>query len=260
MIPDIPPRPASLTRSSTLQECWLEPRPHLVHLLLQASTSGFARLPLSYARNGGDRLPRIMQARQCTVALRRVLLDSLVCHRMENGASRTLIWKTPLHFCWLRNCKVTSTRDSRGSTTNVCAADRRPACILEELHDTPCPGLAIVLVTCLSASQHYASREFEIIVGRQTVGPKQPPRSRASLPVSTAYTHPRHASYTPRGNSAGRQTHHPCSAREPTRTRAVSRMGSGKAARRRAQKTALPWEYDDAHCVAWLSPPVNSPR
>ena len=37
MIPDIPPRPASLTRSSTLQECWLEPRPHLVHLLLQAS-------------------------------------------------------------------------------------------------------------------------------------------------------------------------------------------------------------------------------
>lgn len=179
---------------------------------------------------------------------------------MENGASRTLIWKTPLHFCWLRNCKVTSTRDSRGSTTNVCAADRRPACILEELHDTPCPGLAIVLVTCLSASQHYASREFEIIVGRQTVGPKQPPRSRASLPVSTAYTHPRHASYTPRGNSAGRQTHHPCSAREPTRTRAVSRMGSGKAARRRAQKTALPWEYDDAHCVAWLSPPVNSPR
>ena len=85
-----------------------------------------------------------MQARQCTVALRRVLLDSLVCHRMENGASRTLIWKTPLHFCWLRNCKVTSTRDSRGSTTNVCAADRRPACILEELHDTPCPGLAIV--------------------------------------------------------------------------------------------------------------------
>jgi hypothetical protein len=27
-------------------------------------------------------------------------------------------------------------------------------------------------------------------------------------------------------------------------------MGPRKATRRRAQKTALPWEYDDAHCVA----------
>lgn len=48
-------------------------------------------------------------------------------------------------------------------------------------------GHAIVLVTCFHASQHYAGREFEIIVGRQTVGPEQPPRSRASLPFSTAY-------------------------------------------------------------------------
>jgi hypothetical protein len=71
MIPEMPSWPASSTRSSTLQDCWLEPRPHLVHLhcCRQASTSGFARLPLSYAWNGADRLPRIMQVRQCTVAL-----------------------------------------------------------------------------------------------------------------------------------------------------------------------------------------------
>jgi hypothetical protein len=48
---------------------------------------------------------------------------------------------------------VTRLEKLRGSTNNVCAADRRPACILEELHDTPCPGHAIVLVTCLYASQ-----------------------------------------------------------------------------------------------------------
>jgi hypothetical protein len=170
----------------------------------QASTSGFARLPLSYARNGADRLPRIMQSHQCAVAPH------------GYGASRTLIWKTPLHFCWLRNCKVTRLERERGSSNNVCAADRRPACILEELHDTPRPGhaIVIVLVTCLCASQHYAGREFEIIVGRQTVGPKQPPRSRASLPFSTAYT--RAALVTPRiHREQGRSLRQLCRTSDP---------------------------------------------
>jgi hypothetical protein len=95
-IPEIPPS----TRSSTLQDCWA--RPHLlVHLLLQASTSGFARLPLSYARNGADRLPQIMQARPCTVALDAFYWTRLCGTAWMHGygASRTLVWKTPLHFC-----------------------------------------------------------------------------------------------------------------------------------------------------------------
>jgi hypothetical protein len=73
-------------------------RPHLIHLQLQASTSGFARLPLSYARNGADRLPRIMQMSQCTVALVAFYWTRFVCHRMDM-APVELIWKTPLNFC-----------------------------------------------------------------------------------------------------------------------------------------------------------------
>jgi hypothetical protein len=85
-------------------------------------------------------------------ARRVLLLDSLVCH----GGHRMVmapVGRSSGKRRWLRNCKVTRLEKLRGSTNNVCAADRRPACILEELHDTPCPGHAIVLVTCLYASQ-----------------------------------------------------------------------------------------------------------
>ena len=128
-VAEIPPS----TRSSSLHD--MLARPHLVHLctaLLQASTSGFARLPLSYARNGADRLPQIMQTRQCTVAL--------VAFYWTRLCGTAWIWRqSDAHLenaaaFLLRHCDVT-----RESTNSVYAADRRPACILEELYDTPWP-------------------------------------------------------------------------------------------------------------------------
>jgi hypothetical protein len=83
MIPEITPWPASSTRSSTLQDCWLEPRPHLVHLLLQTGKHerlcAAAKLRPERRRSA---TPDYAGASMHSGARRVLLLDSLVCHRM----------------------------------------------------------------------------------------------------------------------------------------------------------------------------------
>jgi hypothetical protein len=193
-----------------------------------------------------------MQARPCTVAL-----DAFYWTRLCGTA---WIWRqSDTHLenaaaFLLRDCEVT-----RESTNNDYAADRRPACILEELCDTPCPGHAIVLVTCLDSSQHYVSRGFEIFspgkqwdqnsrLGRHCHFPRLPYALSSRLVYTASRAHLR-------GNSAGGQTHHPCPTRvsltlEVHANTGVVSDGLSQGGERRRRR----YHGKMMMRIAWLSP------
>ena len=178
------------------------------------------RLPLRYARNSTDRLPRIMQVCQCTVALDALHWTRLyatawdmapVDAHLENAAALVLSDETRRDSLEGREGAQTSSELPTGvlhASLKNCTTTR-----------TPCPGHAIaVLVTCLPPCVAAVSTIPAANLRYFYCRPANSGTIRAAsgviahFPRLRALVTPRisRASRARQDNSTGRQTHHPC--------------------------------------------------